>query len=384
MTSIRPFVLSIVTIMFVVAVFLVSTETSALTWKTEKFSVEGDFDFLKDNDTIVQIQRSDGIVVQVDLNKLSDSDQLYIEQNYSESDLEDDNTLNSSNQQSVTEKDNSGDNLIKAVNLLEKEGQYLVARKKLLLALQNDFSEKLLDLWIKLDNNLCPPSKNYKHSLSVFTPEKRTWAEYLLDDKVIVGGGVVIYIPNMAEKYKKERLDKDMAKDFGTLEKGAISKTLEIYETLKKSTDALLSYLENEMLQTKDCVLLKKLSDYSTKVKALKKAIKTQRTNYLSYCVVSPYLADSERWIYLANEQAEYTLWPQKESLDKAVKMLSFSCHGQYLYECSEDVRKQFFEVQKKLKSMVSTTVQEELKVLTTLQDSSDPSKKRGADAWWE
>ena len=288
------------------------------------------------------------------------------------------------NDQPATKENESVNDIIKSVRLLEKEGQYLVVRKKLLLALQNDFSEKLIDLWIQLDTNLCPPSKNYKNSLSIFTPEEKTWTEYMLGPKVIVVYGTPVVISDMSEKYKKERLDKDMAKDFGTLEKGAISKTLEIYETLKKSTDALLSYLENEMLQTEDCVLLKKLSDYSTKVNALKKAIKTQRTNYLSYCVVSPYLADSERWIYLANEQAEYTLWPQKESLDKAVKMLSFSCHGQYLYECSEDVRKQFFEVQKKLKSMVSTTVQEELKVLTTLQDSSDPSKKRGADAWWE
>lgn len=397
MTSNRPFILSIVAVLFAVATVLVSTEAFARTWKTDKSSIEGEFDSLQDNGTKVRIKRSDGKFVRVDLNKLSEEDRLYIEQNYTnsdfeeepeESDFEEEKEPASSIIPSVPKEDNSVENLIKTVKLLENEGQHLVARQKLLKALQDEFSEKLVDLWIQLDANLCPSSQNYKHSKSVFTPEEQTNEEIALStgswvlDGTTLGGGY--FARERAKKLKKERLDKDVAKDFGTLDKDSISKTLEIYDTLKKSTETLLSYLNNEILNTEDNKLLKKISDYSVKVKAFKNKIKIQRTNYLSYCVVSPYLADVDRWLYLSNEQKEWFLWPQKEALDKAIKVLSFSCHGQHLYECNEDIRKQFFDVQKKLKSMVSSTVYEELKVLTTLIDSSDPSKKRGADAWWE
>ena len=370
MTSIRPFIFSIVAILFVVAIILVSTEASARTWKTDRSSIEGDFDSLQNNGTKVRIKRSDGKFVRVDLYKLSDEDQKYIEQINSESDdfeeeteegdFEEEKEPTPSIVPSFPVEDNSVENLIKTINLLEKEGQYLVARQKILKTLQEKFSEKLIDLWIQLDANLCPSSLYYKCSISIFTPEEQTWTETGLNvGSIVPGGGLITY--EMAKKMQQERFNKDAAKDFGTLDRASISKTLDIYETLKKSTETLLSYINNEMLNTEDGNLLKKLSNYSTKVKTFKNKIKTQRTNYLSYCVVSPYLADTDRWLYLADSQKIGFILPQKEALDKAIKVLFFSCHGQHLYECNEDVRKQFFEVQKKLKSMVSSSEFEEL-----------------------
>ena len=77
-------------------------------------------------------------------------------------------------------------------------------------------------------------------------------------------------------------------------------------------------------------------------------------------------------------------IFKDKEAFKTAVKNLSASCHQNLLMQSNDEVRFQFFEVQKVLKAQAGKEEFEELKVLTTLQDSNDPSKKRGADAWWE
>lgn len=119
-------------------------------------------------------------------------------------------------------------------------------------------------------------------------------------------------------------------------------------------------------------------------IRTLKKRLKNDRTTFLSYNVISPYLWEAERQIFLADSDYLALQIKNKETLDNAVMVLSKACHKEWLYQASEDVRMQFIGTQKALKQVASKTELEDYKVVTTLSDSIDSSKKRGADAWFK
>ena len=100
--------------------------------------------------------------------------------------------------------------------------------------------------------------------------------------------------------------------------------------------------------------------------------------------MISPYLWEAERWIFLADSNYLALQFKDKQALDKAVNFLATACHKELLYQASEDIRMQFAGIQRALKQVASENELEDYKVVTTLSDSADSSKKRGADAWFE
>lgn len=100
--------------------------------------------------------------------------------------------------------------------------------------------------------------------------------------------------------------------------------------------------------------------------------------------MISPYLWEVQHRIFLADSDYLSLKFKDKKTLDDAVRFLAKSCHKEWLYQASEDVRLQFVDTQKALKQVASKAELEDYKVVTTLLDSLDPSKKRGADAWLE
>ena len=124
---------------------------------------------------------------------------------------------------------------------------------------------------------------------------------------------------------------------------------------------------------------------------SIKARLKANRTRFLSYEVVSPYLYEAHCHLFagisddwrVSSFNHEYP----KEVKDyrmKGVKLLAKACHKEWLYMCSEDVRDQFLEIQQFMKKNVQKEEYEEYKVITTLSDCNDPNKVRGADAWWK
>ena len=124
---------------------------------------------------------------------------------------------------------------------------------------------------------------------------------------------------------------------------------------------------------------------------SVKERLKEIRTRYLSYEVVSPYLYEAHAHLFagisdswrVSSFNRMYPELVEKYKIE-GVKLLAKSCHQQWLYSCSEDVRDQFVEVQKFMKENIGECEMKEYKVVMTLSDCNDPSKVRGADSWWK
>lgn len=291
-----------------------------------------------------------------------------------------------------TEKKVEVDSLIEKVKSLEKNGDYKNSRIILAKELGSKFSHQIVSYWIQSDQKILDSISVKNKSISIFEPNKRSATEYwaifkeVADSSVCKDPAPVRVGKSSSEYLKEKRLKNDENKNFDLLTHNKISETLEIFDVLKFSVSTLQTILDLTIQQNFkqiDQDELSKLNGYKKQTKEMKVEIKDKHTQFLSYDVVSPYLAAVNQWLYLAKAKGTWFQLNEK-AFDIAIKNLSLACHHQKLMECSEEVRLQFFEVQKTLKSMVGKEEFEELKVLTTLQDSNDPSKKRGADAWWE
>ena len=127
------------------------------------------------------------------------------------------------------------------------------------------------------------------------------------------------------------------------------------------------------------------------RLSSIKRRLKTNRTRYLSYEVVSPYLYEAHCHLFVGisddwRKSSVNTAHPAlvEDCKTKGVKLLAKACHKEWLYSCSQDVRDQFLEIQRFMKENVAEREYEEYKVIMTLTDCNDPSKVRGADCWWK
>lgn len=124
---------------------------------------------------------------------------------------------------------------------------------------------------------------------------------------------------------------------------------------------------------------------------SIKARLKANRTRFLSYEVVSPYLYEAHCHLFAGiSDDWRVSSFNQKfpkevkELRKKGVKLLAKACHKEWLYSCEQDVRDQFLEIQQFMKRNVVNEEYEEYKVIMTLSDCNDPNKVRGADAWWK
>lgn len=124
---------------------------------------------------------------------------------------------------------------------------------------------------------------------------------------------------------------------------------------------------------------------------SIKARLKANRTRFLSYEVVSPYLYEAHCHLFAGiSDDWRISSFNQKfpkEVKDfrmKGVKLLAKACHQEWLYSCEQDVRDQFLEIQQFMKRNVAKGEYEEYKIIQTLTDCNDPSKVRGANSWWK
>ena len=116
---------------------------------------------------------------------------------------------------------------------------------------------------------------------------------------------------------------------------------------------------------------------------ALQRDIIKARSIFISRGVISPYLAETEKWLFLAKGEW-YRLYKSHTSeLYKAVDYIATSAHKEWLHESNDETREQFIRLWGEMKKLASKREWEEFQVIVSLKESIDPSKKVGAEAWW-
>ena len=163
---------------------------------------------------------------------------------------------------------------------------------------------------------------------------------------------------------------------------------LDRFDAVKGVVDGL-----NEVVDL-GCKSGENLEDYlgiRRRLNNIKESLKRNRTRYLSYEVVSPYLYEAHANLFVgiadswrASSFNKANPWLVEKCKTEGIKLLAKSCHQKWLYSCSEDVRDQFVEIQKYLKNNAGECELEEYKIIMTMSDCNDPSKLRGADSWWK
>lgn len=162
-------------------------------------------------------------------------------------------------------------------------------------------------------------------------------------------------------------------------------RTLERYDLLREHVQALLDGTEDRLVR--EAPGDEALESLRRDLLALKKNVRIARTRFVSYTLVSPFLAETVRLRRIAKDSFLQMLFNHRANAGKrldAISMLALACHNEILMSCTEDVRIQFCDVVSGLKRISRPAEWEHFKTVTTMLDSYDPSKKRGADAWWE
>ena len=162
-------------------------------------------------------------------------------------------------------------------------------------------------------------------------------------------------------------------------------RTLAMYDLLREHIQSQLKQTENRLVEERPGD--KELEALRLDLLKLKENVRTWRTRFVSYNLVSPFLAETVRLRRIAKDSFFQMLFNHRANAGKrldAVSMLALACHKDILLSCTEDVRIQFCDTISGLKRISKPAEWEHFTVLTTMLDSYDPGKKRGADAWWE
>lgn len=193
-----------------------------------------------------------------------------------------------------------------------------------------------------------------------------------------VGAAAASSVAAKAELEQKsiEFYKQSLENTFPFLDDDTISSSLKQYDAIK---DALGKWIEMEMKQTSLRKNLRQHIQVKKRLDSLKETIVKERTSFLSYSVMSPILAETSRRFWLANQRF---IGHDKETTQTAVEFLSKHTQANWPRECSEDVRRQWFEVLKQLKGMAGEAERQEYEALAgILKPDSDATL--GGKAWW-
>ncbi len=162
-----------------------------------------------------------------------------------------------------------------------------------------------------------------------------------------------------------------------------VRRVLEEYDALKLSQFSLAKILKGQIIiATGDDLdeVVEILSEHNTFIND----IISTRCNYVSFDVISPYLARTEQLIFLSEKAHFLSIGSSSEMLNDAAKTLSRAAEENLLMESDETVRGQFLEVYSQLGDIAGDAELEDLKVLKTLIDRLRKEKELGSSRWWK
>jgi hypothetical protein len=280
--------------------------------------------------------------------------------------------------------------------ILDNEREYQTSRELLNDFITNDNKMDSLKFWLVQDKKILQNLYFSKNKLTLLRLKQskvgeKTAKKYAIENmwSIIPVGGLVKGAydtykgQNSYQTYNSEKnnyIQYVNSYDISLFDISNAKKILKQFDELKKSQKKL-NYILKEYIKESDTQEFKKILPLLKEVKNFKNNIKTRRTNFISYTVISPYLADAQRYIILSDLD---TIGHNEEYLKKAAKSMAKGAYKDILLESNEDVRDQFYTVFQKLKNTAGEKEWEDLKVLQTLMDSSSDAKKTGADKWWE
>lgn len=276
----------------------------------------------------------------------------------------------------------------KEVESLDGRGEYKIAYELINSRLERHYSLKNMEYAIEHAENhlskLLPYNTNSKKSVFHEPSDKMGKIVVATDGvgSVLLSpiGSVVIRIVILNEA-DKANYQEAVKQKFVLVEKEKAKRIIAQYEILRGSLKIYLDTLSKKY-PVDDADSEKqfyfKLRD---RAEALKKRLIDARCNYISYQVISPTLAEVSKELYLAT--SKWLELDDKQKIKDSIIQMTHSFHYEWLFTSAEEVREQYCEVIKAMKDNIGKAEWEQYKVITTMLDSEDPSKPRGAEAWW-
>jgi hypothetical protein len=279
-------------------------------------------------------------------------------------------------------------NIKDKIVMLDNEKEYQTARELLNDFITNDNKMDSLRFWLEQDKKILQNLYFTNDSLTIISYNTQnnnyeTAKDIAISNIPFFGLGITAYRAyNSDTAYqKKEKQRRDLENYYISLyDISNTKKILKQFDVLKQSQDKL-SHIFKEYIKQANTQEFKNILPLLKEVKNFKNKIKISRTNFISYTVVSPYLANAQRYIILSNSDI---IGHNEKYLGKAVRSIAKGAYKDILLESNEDVREQFYTVFQKLKDIAGEKEWEDLKVLQTLMDSSSNDKKTGSDRWWK
>ncbi|MBR4124779.1 MAG: hypothetical protein IKR13_01120 [Victivallales bacterium] len=172
---------------------------------------------------------------------------------------------------------------------------------------------------------------------------------------------------------------------FDLLSRETIRDRTEQFDLLRATLAEYLHLVVNQYINDQDREVAHREAILICKATALtlKKELIRARGAFISEQVITPYLCETEKLLFLARGKWWTLGKADYKMLCQSVLLLSHAFHTQWLYESTEETRMHFVRVYKNLKRKSKKREWEEFIVLSTLADSFDPSKHRGPEAWW-
>jgi len=286
--------------------------------------------------------------------------------------------------------DNQSEQLKKEVLKLDSQKEYKLSYALIKTWLSKNYSLDNMHYAIEhaeMHFELLHRNNTIFQKSTFYKPPELTWKDYLYTyvasagaELLIPFGGMVVCYTKLS-KTDKINFSKASEQKFLLSDKNTINPILAQYDILKQNIIFYFGVLEKNYTINADEAEKERYFALKKRMENLKQRIMDSRCNFVSYHAISPALAESSKLLYLATFKS--LGFDDKQKIKDSVIFLCRSFHKEWLYTASEDVRIQFCDVVKEMKDVVGEAEWNEFETLTTLLDSADNSKKRGASAWW-
>ena len=243
---------------------------------------------------------------------------------------------------------------VNEAKLLLKQKNFRLAREVLKEAYKATGEPILLIKWIEVDQRLFEQLK---------MKNQQTELSQRSDDSVFNQSWNFLANRSRQVQYEKEH-------PISTLPLSEVDDVIEGYEQLKLSVvklDQILPTVENDSAEMRQLV---------DQYQALVDEINQTRYDYISFDVISPYLARADQKIFLADNAYYFSISYSSERLHQAVKTLAKSTHQGLIFDSYPVVRKQFVTVYKTLMELGEDEVTEfeEFQAIQAVADKLVPN----------
>ena len=271
------------------------------------------------------------------------------------------------------------------LQLLESGGHYTVARKKLYAFCLRSTDLEAYRFWLELDllhlQKLQINLVNHKLTVWAPTPVPFAWKDVLYPHLDLFLGFPVGHIA-WTEAKRRKFLTYEKAHPIATIPPEQVKLILEDFDGLRESQRQLKGILEQKVTDATDSHM-RSVLPLLDEQKRLCATIRDARCSYVSYDVVSPYLARARQLTHIAINSSILKLSHSTEALKEAAMVLNMGAYGSILVQCQQDVKLQFVGVWKEMKETAGTAEMEELKVIQSYADTISQDKPTGVDVWW-